>query len=178
MTKVHSEPKPFKCFISSANEDAKLANTIADAVRSKTNCEVFTDKDISHGTSWRQSLDEKVKDTDLFVVLISPAALSSNFVRDEWASIQERAWQSNDVAILPILVGETDAPAFLKPWKYIEAKDATPSDVSNAVTDCIQSFHTKNWTSKEQHSSFPSLKAQQTKRFRGLLKSLSADDTT
>jgi hypothetical protein len=33
MTKAQSESKPFTCFISSANEDAKLANTIAEPRR-------------------------------------------------------------------------------------------------------------------------------------------------
>src|SRR5690242_19857683 len=105
--------KPFTCYISYAHEDAKLATEIAGAVRSTANCEVFDMDDISAGTSWRQGWDEKVRDTNLFVILVSPAALSSNAVRNEWASIQERAWKSKDVGILPILVGETETPPFL-----------------------------------------------------------------
>jgi TIR domain len=182
MTKVHSEPKPFTCYISHANEDSKLATEIAGAVRSTANCEVFDMGDISYGTSWRKQWDEKVGGTNLFVVLVSPNALSSTWVRDEWASIQEKYWKSpKDVAILPILVGDTNTPAFLKQWKAIDARDEKLSNlstaVSTAVTDRIQSLD-KDLISKELHVSSTGLTAEQKKRFQGLLKSLSEDDGT
>jgi TIR domain len=181
MTKVQSEPKPLTCYISHADADSKLATEIAGALRSSNaNCEVLTPS-ISHGTTWRQEVDEKVKGTDLFVVLVSPAALSSTAVRDEWASIQARAWKSEDVAILPILVGETNTPAFLKQWKVIDARHEKPSAlssaVSTAVTDRIQSFQSLHKPiSKELHVSSPSLKAEQTKRFEGLIRWSSKGD--
>ena len=178
MTTVQSETKPFKCFISFAEPDAKLATRIADAMRSTAKCEVSSVQDVSPGESWRRRLDEKVKDADFFVVLVSPEALSSKFVRDEWASIQERAWQSQNVGILPILVGKTDAPAFLKPWKYIDATDKKPADVSNAVMDYIQSLDTNNLISEELHKSSPELSTERTNRFRGLLRSVAKDDWT
>ncbi len=178
MATVQNETKPFKCFISFAEPDTKLATKIADAVRSAANCEVFSIQDISPGESWRRRLDEKVKDADFFVVLVSPAALSSKFVRDEWASIQERAWQSQNVGILPILVGKTGVPAFLKPWKYIDASDKKPADVSNAVMDYIHSLDTNNLISEELHKTSPELSTARTNQFRGLLKSVAEDDWT
>jgi hypothetical protein len=164
------------CFISYANEDAALATSIADAFRSAGGCEVFTYDDISPGESWRKEIEEKIGDADLFVILVSPAALSSKAVRDEWASIQERAWESQDVGILPVLVGNVHAPAFLEPWKRVHVAGKKPANVAHALTDYIQGLRSLN--SQELHRKSSELSTKRANRFRDLMRSVSEDDWT
>lgn len=173
---AEGDTKPLKCFISYANEDASLATTIAEAVRSTAKCEVFADKDISLGEGWRRKIDEKVGDADFFVVVVSPAALSSKAIRDEWASIQERAWESQSVGIVPVLVGDTHTPAFLKPWKRVHVADKKPANAAHAVTNYFQGL--KSLNSAELHRKSSELSAERTNRFRKIMRSVSEDDWT
>jgi hypothetical protein len=74
--------------------------------------EIWTDRLMPGGADWSPEIEGKLRDCDIFILLISHNSLSSRYVVDkEIAAIRERQTKSEDVHFYPLLLTPTPAIA-------------------------------------------------------------------
>ncbi len=93
-----------RIFISYSRLDQKIAQTIANDLRGiYGNENVWFDEDLMPGEEWREKLLSGIVDCDIFIFLVSPDSLDSEFCKKEFAQAQGARKR-----IIPLLVRETD----------------------------------------------------------------------
>ena len=71
-------------FISYARKDAKLVDELRHQLK-EAGFEVWTDSVLRPGNDWRHEIDEAIRNAFALLVIITPAAKSSEYVTYEWA---------------------------------------------------------------------------------------------
>ena len=68
-------------------ESSAFALLLEKSIRYETNATPFLDMSIDPGEEWHEKLEEKVRDSDVFVAMLAPESLDSPYVRKEigWA---------------------------------------------------------------------------------------------
>jgi hypothetical protein len=103
-----------KVFISHVREDQVLAGKVADALR-KNGLEVWDSRSILPGDNWAEKVSEALEQSRAMVVLITPGALKSDWVRREI----EYALGSENFSgkLISVIVGRLkDIPKDEFPW--------------------------------------------------------------
>jgi hypothetical protein len=77
--------RPPQVFLSYAREDAKQADRLRHLLAAN-DVRVWSDADISPGTSWREQIDDALRSADAVLVLVSPASVNSSHVHSEVAA--------------------------------------------------------------------------------------------
>src|SRR5262245_52018682 len=92
-------------FLSYAREDVEKARLIAGALES-AGWSVFWDQRIPAGRTYEEHLEARIKACRAVVVLWSPHAVASRWVRREAAHARDR----NPPALIPALIAPTEIP--------------------------------------------------------------------
>ncbi len=103
-------------------DDETLANYL-DAYLADQGFEVFTDKNLRAGDDWLQTIDEHIRDSDFFIVLLSEEAAYSEMVQSEVRRAHEHRKRQGAPKMLPIRINYDDLlpyaiDAFLDPVQY------------------------------------------------------------
>lgn len=104
--------------------DQLLARSLVDALE-KQGQSVFWDNRIIVGKKWADVIDQRIRESDVFIVLISEDSMRSDMVRGEIQLAHELSRRLEDpLAILPVRVdylGELpyDLGAYLNPIQYV-----------------------------------------------------------
>src|SRR5437660_2798829 len=100
MTVVGSEAKgrSVRVFLSYAAADRTYARHLQEILSPFANFRVFTTDALSAGEDWTPKLREEIARSDVFVVLLSPASVRSDWVLQELGA----AWGLNK-PIVPVL---------------------------------------------------------------------------
>ena len=90
-----------KVFISHASKDTALAKRVA-AVLKKSGLEVWDDQKIMPGENWAERVAEALRESEAMVVLLTPEALQSKWVRrDIEYALSEKRYSKR---LIPVLV--------------------------------------------------------------------------
>ncbi|MFK7890983.1 MAG: toll/interleukin-1 receptor domain-containing protein [Granulosicoccus sp.] len=142
-----------KVFISyhHAEPDTTVANAVASTIRERGH-DPFIDVDIEIGERWAQRIDDEIRRSSVFVVLLSESSIYRDMVRTEVQIAYELYMtgvqnSENDQAlpfqILPVRVGyEGDLPydlaGYLGALQYILWRhDADTLDIASRIADAI-----------------------------------------
>ncbi len=103
-----------KVFISHAHQDETLARKVA-AVLEADGLEVWDGSEIVPGENWAEKISQALKESEAMVVLLTPDALRSNWVRREIEyALSNKAYSKR---LIPVLVGLPEQiPAEDIPW--------------------------------------------------------------
>jgi hypothetical protein len=98
---------PKKVFISYAREDEewcqRLQKYLAPAVQSEV-LEIWDDQQIQLGDAWEQTIEENLSRSSAAVLLVSPAFLGSDFIRNKELPLLLTKAKSDGILILPIWI--------------------------------------------------------------------------
>ncbi len=90
-------------FISYAHADAAFANRLATALPG-LGIEPWIDRDGIHGGArWSSSIQQALRSSDVLILVLTPAAMASSNVEDEWQYALDKG-----KPVLPVLVEPTD----------------------------------------------------------------------
>lgn len=148
-----------KMFLSYSNKDIEYAEEIMahlSILKSFFDLEIWSAKNIKAGDNWKDSIQNEIKDSDVFLFLISSDFLASHYVDDEISFIQKI--KSNN-PIIPILL----KPSFFSTSKLYNynalpqgAKPISefnePNLVYKEITDSIKVVIESYIISATQHS--------------------------
>lgn len=113
-----------RAFISYSLHDAETA-TVVTALCTKYGLKVWDDPLKTRiYENWTERTEDAIRESDTFFILVSNAALSNNeWLSREWSAICERQWSDSNVRVFPILLDDSELPAFLSDQKAIQSQD-------------------------------------------------------
>lgn len=107
--------RPLSCFLSHATSDIAFVQQLYDDLtRSGFNC-WFAPESMEIGSPIRESLENAVKQSDRVVLVLSPAAIASQWVESEVEATLERERKEHIHIIYPVTLGN-DTFASECPW--------------------------------------------------------------
>lgn len=130
-----------RIYISHSHQDKELARNIADGLRESGN-EIFIDSEsLQAGSDWRSTLNESLKQSDVFLVLVTESSVNSQFVVSEIGAA--RAYvnsSSNEKLFIPIIFGQIDIPNVIQDIQAIFGDRNTVDEVISKIRQAIDAF--------------------------------------
>jgi tetratricopeptide (TPR) repeat protein len=123
-------------FVSHHNEDSAFCHALVQGLRG-AGADVWYDEHNMGSGMLLDTIEQEVRNRPVFVVILSPAALRSQWVRDEckWACMHYK--RDTTRIIQPMLAGalpdEDDIPMYLQDFKRIEAPGLQPLPIAEAI---------------------------------------------
>jgi hypothetical protein len=127
-------PKKHHVFLSYSRIDIDIMQRVKQDLRN-AGLKVWTDEGIEPGTfSWKEAIEDAIRDTEMLVVLLSPDANNSKWVQREidYADVQ-------DVQVMPILVrGEPrdSVPFALAGSQFIDLRTNYEPGIKTLISRC------------------------------------------
>lgn len=124
-----TEPQALpRVFVSHSFYDATYCRAFVFALRAY-GFEVWYDEDnLAAGGELRRVIESELQTRDLFVVMLSPAALNSPWVNDEIAAALQLSRAARMRLVLPVIAAPCGIPPALAALKRIEAAPGMPLD--------------------------------------------------
>ena len=124
-------PQP-KVFLSYASEDRDTAIRIAEGL-GKLGVQTWFDA-VPLGQSFSKRITEAISASDYLVLLLSPHALASDWVKYELdAALMAKELTARDITILPVLIADTEIPGFLKGIVYLDCRKNIEQGIERLV---------------------------------------------
>lgn len=119
-----------KIFISYSSNDAKIATTIASALRQAGLEPWIARKEIRPGDSFLARMNEGLAEASYVVLLVSASALASKWVTREWLSALAR----DEIVLVPVRLDDSELPAVIRDIVYIDLRGDPAAGVKDLVT--------------------------------------------
>ena len=128
-------------FLSYAAEDKTIAEPIAFSLRAR-GYNVFLDRDdLPVGGEYDRRIEQAVDRSNLFIFLVSPAAVATGRFTLTELEFARRKWRKADGNVLPVMVRPTpleSIPSFLKSVTILEPMGNVAAEVASAVGPLVQ----------------------------------------
>jgi len=136
-----------RIFLSHASEDTDVAQKVALALQQE-GYEVFFDRNsLPPGVGFNRAIREELFEADLFIFLISPAALADGrYTRTELKLAREK-WPDGSGRVLPVIASKTDRetiPPYLTAVAYLEPEGNLAAEVVVSVRHLIPPTPSEN----------------------------------
>ena len=118
---VPRERDPQQVFIGHAHEDAAFAQRLADDLRSHGWRIWITPDSILPGEKWAAAINRALEESGIFVLVLTPAALRSEWVTTETSSAIELQHQQ-EMRFIPLEVAQCDVPPLWDVYQRISFK--------------------------------------------------------
>ncbi|MGA9995813.1 MAG: toll/interleukin-1 receptor domain-containing protein [Pyrinomonadaceae bacterium] len=131
MAKARKEMR--RIFLSYASVDKACATLLRKLLAHQPNLRIFTNDSLSAGENWESKLKSELTSCDLFVVLVSPASVESDWVLHELGA----AWGLGKpiVAVTTHPEVSSKIPVALSEIRLIDIKDIENPDVINQILE-------------------------------------------
>ncbi len=128
-------------FISYAAKDLVYARKLVEALREQGIEALFWYDSITVGTEWQKEIRHALKRAEVFVILISPEFLSSQWMMFELGAAVGQAWESPDLRVIPVIVRSVPLEALPTPLRRFQILDASalsPKRLSEELKQAIE----------------------------------------
>ena len=135
-----------KIFISHASEQREIADSIEVALSGEGHV-VFLDRsDLPSGETYNDRIRDAIAQSDLFIFLISPEAVSKGRYTITELGFAREKWKHPSDHVLPVMIQTTElgsVPVYLKAVTILEPEGNIPAAVAEAVARL-----TKPWSQR------------------------------
>lgn len=127
-------------FISYASDTKPLAEELTTALQSQ-GIQAWVDfKDLRPGQRWKDELERAIEKAHWVLFLIRPNSRATALQEAEWSAVLTNAWADSEKKLLPVVVGGTEPPPFLRNWVAITVDPETePATWTRHVLDALRS---------------------------------------
>ena len=132
----------YDVFISYSHQDESSARKLAEALESK-GLSAWTNTEIRPGKKWAEQIEKALKQSKVFLLLISPDFLASRWTNFELGVALSRAALSPDTHIIPLAikhVNKKSLPTPLRDLRLIDAQDISSSQAAEKVVEMLESL--------------------------------------
>lgn len=122
-----------KIFISHSNQDIDVCNKLCKVLMEKGYIVFATSvNNFAMGKNIIETVKTAVSDADVLIAIIT-----ENFVNSSWtqAELSSVIFSTNDILILPVVVGDVFVPDFLRQFIYLKVND--PEEIIATVLEAI-----------------------------------------
>ena len=150
-------------FISYNQKDSEVVSKIANHLKAKGIEPTGLNLQPEASANWKSEMERKINNADYCAVFLSHNTTPAEPVQSkEWSAIQNRAWNSEDFTICPVLLEEYELPPFLQSWKHVEYTDEEKT--AESMVDVLMQGQKPQDTSQLKRKSY--------ERFKKMLKFL------
>jgi hypothetical protein len=121
MNDVETERSP-KIFLSYASEDKASARIIANALKQRGVSTWFDESEIMWGADLARNVESAAKSSDYILLLLSPAAVKSPWVKEEISFALSRELKERAIRLVPVLVADCEIPPVLRDRQYLDMR--------------------------------------------------------
>jgi HJR/Mrr/RecB family endonuclease len=122
-----------KVFLSYAQADKETARYIADALKRSGVSTLFDEWELQLGDSIIQHIERAVESSDFVLVLLSPAAVKSHWIQQEWSAAFSKELNDRAIRILPVLIADCDIPQLFATRVYLDLRTNREAGVQRLV---------------------------------------------
>ena len=122
-----------KVFLSYAQADKETARYIADALKRSGVSTLFDEWELQLGDSIIQHIERGVASSDFVLVLLSPAAVKSHWIQQEWSAAFSKELNDRAIRILPVLIADCDIPQLFATRVYLDLRTNREAGVQRLV---------------------------------------------
>jgi|SRR5688572_2113241 len=113
-------------FISHSRRNSGAALKLSEKIEARGTKTWLDLREIETGSDWNQRVADAVRAASGFVFLISPGPQSDQSQRYEWQVITEEEYYLDpEKPLIPILLGESELPGFLKTRQAIRVNESS-----------------------------------------------------
>jgi hypothetical protein len=148
-------------FVSYAADTKPLAEQLMQALENK-GIEAWVDfKDLQPGRQIQQELEHAIDKAQCYLILVGPKSRASAWQDAEWRAMLAKAWTNSDKRVLPVVVGSSESPPFLRNWVSLRVDPADePQTWTHRVVNALESLNSMTARGLDAKS-----KRQRIKRF-------------
>jgi len=137
-----------KVFVSYSHQDAKHADQIVSALESAGH-EVWQDRvRLKAGDNLIAKLNEGIKSSDAFILIISKYSLRSRWVKHEYSTLALGDISSQRTRVIPVLVDRSSVPQYLAGHIYVDLTTGLDHGIEQILRALSESEKTKTKTRK------------------------------
>jgi hypothetical protein len=114
--------RPARVFLSYASSDKPSARFIADALRQSGVSTWLDEWEIRVGDSFVQRIEAAAKSSDYILLLLSPAAVDSEWVQTEINFALSRELKERAIRLVPVLVADCEIPPVLRDRTWLDMR--------------------------------------------------------
>ena len=103
-------------FISYSADAKKLAERLAGSLQEEGVATWSDFENVSPGERLYDQLQQALDEAKFYLIVVGPRNIMRDWQDQEWQGALERTWTDPDKRIIPVLVGDAEAPAFLRNW--------------------------------------------------------------
>lgn len=125
-----------KIFLSYASEDSAIADDVAQTLKAHNHKLFYAPDRNLPGLAYDNKIASDIRQSDLFIFLISPASVRSGKYTITELKVAEQKWPNPSGRILPVMISPTpmeDIPAYLRAVSVLEPKGNLPAEVALAI---------------------------------------------
>lgn len=108
-----------KIFMSYSSEDKEIADDISNKLK-EAGFEFSSSYNLNPGDSIISLTRRNLESSDYLIVLISQAALKSDWVKFEMSEALSKDWFQREITVLPVIIEKCRIPDYLKKSKWID----------------------------------------------------------
>jgi hypothetical protein len=133
---VHSR-KFHGIFLSHSHSDKRFVRHLKEALHERGVEDIWVDEaEIMVGDSLIQKIEEGLKKTRYFGVVLSPQAVQSQWVKKELEAAMSKELKTGSVVVLPLLYQQCDLPPFLEGKLY--ADFTSPTEFNESLEKLVR----------------------------------------
>lgn len=129
-----------KIYISYQRTDQSFVIELARRLKAGGHTLTFDVDALSPGTDWRAALDEGLKSSEVFVVIISANTIKSQYVLTEVGAARAYAAESGRMLIVPVIIDDSSPPLSLQDIHAIVQADQNIEEISQKIEAAVSAF--------------------------------------
>ena len=111
-----------RIFLSYASADKDSARIIANALKESGVSTWFDESEIMWGADLAKSVETAARSSDYILLLLSPAAVNSQWVHAEMSTALSRELQERAIKLIPVLLADCEIPLLLRDRQYLDMR--------------------------------------------------------
>ena len=127
--------KPRRVFLSTSTSDESLREAVTRNLQ-QGGINVWSDRDIVPGQSWVDSVGKAVRDSEAFVVLMTPAWENSRHGLAELGFVMSEQ-QDTGKPLIPVQVTDAQPLLLQKDFAFVDGRGLQPREVAERVRQAI-----------------------------------------
>ena len=124
-----------RVFLSYAHNDVELAREVTDAL-AREGVRVWTDLQVTPGRPWAEEIDRAVRDSQAFVVLLTPNFESSRFGMAELGFVMSEQRDSGK-PLVTVQVGDATPLFSVDRFAVIDGRGLSPREIADRVGHAV-----------------------------------------
>lgn len=134
------EQQMARIYVSYNHSDAEVASQISMGLKALGHQITLDVESLAPGQDWRRALMKGLKASEVFVTLITENSLGSQYVMHEIGAARAFSQTSNEMLVIPVILGHVDIPAILRDIHVIQSPDRDVNEICQQIDRGITAF--------------------------------------